>query len=146
DEARCAQRETRNRVASRFSAERIPDAPARTPCPGDGSVGTSATSRCASLRRNSFTRIVPPLVALMRQTIRVLPLLRFELRPEPLLALAQLGRECFAEILGGVDRPDLDLGLFRHRIGAPLDPLDRMVERVHFPQPVARDKLARRRE
>src|SRR5690606_17743559 len=64
-------------------------------------------------------------------------LLPLELFPKALLLLAKLGREFLAEVLGGVDRPDLDVGFLRHRVRAALHPLDRLLHRVDFPQPVA---------
>src|SRR3954471_4721532 len=61
-----------------------------------------------------------------------------------LLLLAQLGRELGAEVLGLEHLADLDLGLGAgHRVGAALDPLDRLFLRLHLPEPEAGDQLLR---
>src|SRR5512133_2652226 len=48
---------------------------------------------------------------------------RRDLLAQPIFLLAQLGREGLAKVLRLENRPDLDLGIARHRIGATLDPL-----------------------
>src|SRR5215211_2535859 len=67
-------------------------------------------------------------------------------RPQPLLLVPELGRELVTEVLGLEHLPDLDLGLSLVRIGTALDPFDRLVQRLHLDQPVARDQLLRLRE
>ena len=57
------------------------------------------------------------------------------------LALAQLGGELVAEVLGLEHRPDLDHAVIAVGVRDPLDPLDRLVERLDLPQPVARQQL-----
>src|SRR6185437_8305245 len=59
----------------------------------------------------------------------------FQLRAQPLLLLAQFGREHIAEVLRLEYRADLDDRLARHRVRAAPDPGDRLVQRSHLPQP-----------
>ena len=71
---------------------------------------------------------------------------RYSLRGELLAACASsasrsLGRELGAEVLGLEHLADLDLRVLQHRVGAALDPLDRLVLRAHLPQPEAGDQL-----
>src|SRR5690606_27616420 len=67
-----------------------------------------------------------------------------ELDAQLVLLLAQLGREFLAEILGLVDRPDLeDALLARHRVRALARPLERLVHGLDLPEPEARDELLR---
>src|SRR5262249_29200644 len=56
---------------------------------------------------------------------------------------AHLGRERIAEVLGLEDLADLDLAFFVMRIRTALHPLDRLVPRLHLPDPEARDELFR---
>src|SRR5437763_16503330 len=63
------------------------------------------------------------------------------LRPQPFLLLAQLRRDPGAEVGGLEHRPDLDFALARMRVGAALQPLDRLVHRLHLPEPEAGDEL-----
>src|SRR5690606_39947876 len=70
-------------------------------------------------------------------------LLRLQLLPQPLLLLPELGCERLAEVLGLEDRPDFELGLRARRVRAALRPLDRLVHRLHLPEPVAGDELLR---
>ena len=63
------------------------------------------------------------------------------LRPQPLLLLAQLGRELLAEIVGLEDLPDLDLGASVE--GRALEPLQGLVHRLDLPDPEAGDQLLR---
>ena len=55
------------------------------------------------------------------------------LRAQALLLLPQLGRELAAEVFGFEYLSYLDLGLAGERIGAALDPGNRLVLRFHFP-------------
>src|SRR5438046_4627249 len=68
-------------------------------------------------------------------------LLRGDLRAQALLLLPQLGGELGAEVLRLEDLADLDLGILPHRIGAALDPFDRLFLRLHLPDPEAGDQL-----
>src|SRR5262249_12997739 len=69
------------------------------------------------------------------------PLL-LDLPAQLLFLLADLaGRVDGREVLGLVDRADLDLRLGRHGVGAALHPLHRLLHRLHVPKPVARDQL-----
>src|SRR5512143_856490 len=61
---------------------------------------------------------------------------------QALFLLAQLRREFRAKVLVLEYLADLDLGLGAgHRVGAPLDPLDGLLLRLHLPQPIAGDQL-----
>jgi hypothetical protein len=54
--------------------------------------------------------------------------------------LAQFRRELRAKILAFEERPNLDFRLGAgHRVGTALDPLDRLLLRLHLPQPEAGD-------
>src|SRR5215471_16386760 len=69
-------------------------------------------------------------------------LLRPHFGAPPLHPRAQLGGEFLAEVLRLEDRADLDLRLLaRHRIRATPDPLHRLLQRLHLPDPEARDEL-----
>src|SRR5438309_4928517 len=68
-------------------------------------------------------------------------LLRGYLRAQALLLLPQLGRELGAEVLRLEHLADLDLGILPHRIGAALDPFDRLLLRLYLPDPDAGDQL-----
>src|SRR5437879_155864 len=68
-------------------------------------------------------------------------LLRGDLRAQALLLLPQLGRELGAEVLRLEHLADLDLRILPHRIGAALDPFDRLFLRLHLPDPEAGDQL-----
>src|SRR4051812_45432783 len=59
--------------------------------------------------------------------------------PQPLLLLAQLGRERGAEIVRLEPPANLDLGPAVE--GGTLQPLDRLVHRLDLPQPEAGDQL-----
>src|SRR4249919_2917797 len=85
-------------------------------------------------RRASRSLIVSP--AALRRLLVVLRLL-----PDPLLLLAQLGRELLAEVLGLEDLADFDRARLVVRVGAALDPLHRLLEGAHLHQPVAGDQL-----
>ena len=51
-----------------------------------------------------------------------------------------------SNVLHRLQRLDLDLGGFRHRIGAPLDPIDRLLHGTDLPQPVPGHQLIRLRK
>src|SRR5262245_39383705 len=70
-------------------------------------------------------------------------LFRRHLRAQPLLLLPQLGREGVAEIVRLKHLADLDLRFLARRVGAALDPLDRLLLRLHLPQPEAGDQFLR---
>src|SRR5438876_480764 len=70
-------------------------------------------------------------------------LLCSDLRAQALLLLPQLGRELGAEVLRLEHLADLDLGILPHRIGAALDPFDRLFLGLHLPDPETRDQLLR---
>src|SRR4051794_23924061 len=75
-----------------------------------------------------------------------LPLLRLGLGAQPLLLLAQLGRERLAEVLGLEHLAELDrraLTLTRTGPGHALHPLDRLFLRLHLDDPEAGDQLLR---
>src|SRR5215813_8070822 len=81
----------------------------------------------------------PALERLARSSLRVLPL---DLPAELVLLLADLARGVGdGEVLGLVERTDLDLRFGRHGVGAALHPLHRLLHRLHIPEPVARDQL-----
>src|SRR5688500_7543621 len=61
----------------------------------------------------------------------------FDLLAEPLLLLAQLGRELVAEVVGLEDRPQLEHALLAGGVRAALRPLDGLVHVADFPEPVA---------
>src|SRR5690606_31433385 len=73
-------------------------------------------------------------------------LLILGLRPQACILLPDLRRHDIAEILHLVHRPDIDIRVFEHGIGATLDPFDRLVHVLHFPDPVTGDDLLRLRE
>src|SRR5688572_15644426 len=52
-----------------------------------------------------------------------------------------LDRLARAEVLQLEHLADLDLALPQHRVRATLDPLDRLLEGVHLPEPEAGDQL-----
>src|SRR5262249_58060216 len=62
----------------------------------------------------------------------------FGLGAVALLLLPELGSQRLTEVLGLVERPDLDLLAVERRA---LEPRDRLVHRVHLPQPEAGDQL-----
>src|SRR5689334_22437900 len=64
-----------------------------------------------------------------------------DLRVRALGLLFQFRRELLAEILRLEQLPDLDLGVTRHRVGAALDPFDRLFLCLHFPDPEAGDEF-----
>src|SRR5262249_59396163 len=71
---------------------------------------------------------------------RLLP--RGRLRSKTLLLGSQLRREFRSEVLHLEERPNLDLRLLSGKgIRAALDPIDRLVDRLHLPQPVSGDEL-----
>src|SRR4051794_10242348 len=108
------------RWVSVVTRERVTNAVARA-APGAGAV------RSARARRR------PSLLLLARG-----------LGAEALLLLAQLGRECLAEVLGLEDLTELDrraLALTRTGPGHALHPLDRLLLRLHLDDPEAGDQL-----
>src|SRR5215471_9574765 len=56
-----------------------------------------------------------------------------DLLAHPLHAFQMLGREVLAKILRLKEFANLHLRFSRHRIGAPLQPLDRLLHRPHLP-------------
>src|ERR1700738_3715881 len=67
-------------------------------------------------------------------------LLPRRLRAKALFVLAQLGRECLAEILDIEDLPDFDFGSAVE--WRALHPFDRFILRLDLDQPETRDKIA----
>src|SRR5258707_15267998 len=63
------------------------------------------------------------------------------LRALPLLLRAQLRRELRSEILRLEYLADLDFGVTFERVGAALDPVDRLFLRFHLPDPEAGNQL-----
>jgi hypothetical protein len=55
------------------------------------------------------------------------------LRPQPLFLLPKLGRERFAKVSGLIQRADFDFSLPVVGIRALLEPLDRLLQRIHLP-------------
>src|SRR5438067_2894200 len=99
--------------------------------------------RHAGASRSLLDPILDPILDLILDQIpgrsrRGLPLPR-RLLAHSLLLRAQLRRELLAEVLGLEDRPDLDFGPAVER--RALEPLDRLVDRLHAPHPVAGDEL-----
>src|SRR5262245_3071105 len=64
-----------------------------------------------------------------------------QLRAQPFFLLTEFRRELGAEVLRSEDLPNFDLGLSLHRVGAALDPLNRLFLGLHLPQPKAGDQL-----
>src|ERR1700733_3872670 len=64
----------------------------------------------------------------------------------PLALLAQIRRKGLAEVFGLEDRPNLDHRLAWMRIGAALQPFDRLVDGFDLPQPEPGDQLLGLRE
>src|ERR1035438_6206497 len=64
----------------------------------------------------------------------------------PLALLAEVRREGLAEIFGLEDRPNLDHRLAGMRIGAALQPFDRLVDGFDLPQPKPGDQFLGLRE
>src|SRR4051812_30766481 len=98
-------------------------------------------SRVGARDGDPSPRALPQL--LRRDGCRLAALPCAKLRPQSLFLLPQLGRELLAKVLGLEDWPNLDLGLATHRVGTALDPLDRLVERLYLPDPVAGDQFLR---
>src|SRR5262245_40654927 len=67
---------------------------------------------------------------------------RRDLLADPLLLLAELGRELGAEVVGLEHLPNLDLALLAgHRVGRALHPLDGLFLGARLDQPEPRDQL-----
>src|SRR5687768_6242094 len=99
------------------------------------SRATPAISRADSIRQTaSMVRVTSALA-----TVRLRGSLG--LRPQLLVPLAQLRRELVSEVLGLEDRTDLDHAVLVVGVRDPLDPLDRLVERLHLQDPVAGEQL-----
>src|SRR5204862_299917 len=85
-----------------------------------------------------------PKAAAGRRAYSALRLQLGRLGAQALFLLAQFRRELGAEVLGLEHLANLDLGLAaRHRVGAALDPLDRLFLRLHLPEPEAGDQFLR---
>src|SRR3954468_10681687 len=130
-------------------------APGLSGTPDSGHCSSAATS--ASWARSSATptsrtiRASPAISRAdsIRQTASIVRLIsgdatggaglraRLGLLAQPRLALPELGRELLAEVLGLDHGPDLHLAVRAVRVGDAPYPLDRLVERLHLPQPVA---------
>src|SRR4249919_144002 len=158
----------RRRSIARLRAVAISQAPGFSGTPASGHCSSATSS--ASWARSSATPTSPVIRASaaisradsIRQTASIarrasrslicLPAARrrlscrrllvlLGLRPDPLLLLAQLGRQLLAEVLGLEDLADFDLARLVVRVGAALDPLHRLLEGAHLHQPVAGDQL-----
>src|SRR4051812_6271342 len=70
----------------------------------------------------------------------LLPLPLRGLRAQPFLLLTQLGRELVSEVVALEDLTQLDIAFLE---GNALRPLDRLLLRLHLPDPVAGDELLR---
>ena len=137
----------RSRGAWRSPSARRPGSPGRPTAATAPARSTSASCARSSARPTSRTIRVSPAISRgdsIRQTAsivrcrslapsrrpsaycRVLAHLLVDL----LGALLQLGRELLAEVLGLEHLADLDLRRARHRVGAALDPLDALLERL----------------
>src|SRR5690242_19323274 len=155
----------RRRSTARCFAVAMSQAPGLSGTPDSGHCSSAATSAsCArsSARPTSRTIRARPAISRadsIRQTASIVRLTsgdataapglraRLGLLPQPRLALAELGRELLAEVLGLEHGPELDLAVGRaFGTGNALDPLDRLVERLHLPHPVAGHELLRLRE
>src|SRR6266550_2924096 len=68
-------------------------------------------------------------------------LLRRDLRAQALFLLPQLGSELGTEIRRLEHLANLDLGIPLERVGAALDPFDRLLQRLHLKHPEAGDQL-----
>src|SRR4029079_11369721 len=99
--------------------------PGRRRAPSASARRSAAAPRSARRRRSCAAGRCPP--------GRASALL--DLRADPLLLLAQLGRELVAELLHLIDLADLDLRGAGHRVRAALDPLERLLERLALPDP-----------
>src|SRR4051794_24617763 len=78
-----------------------------------------------------------------RRKILLLRRLPLYLLAQPLLLLAQLGRELGAEVRRLEQRAHLDLAVLVMRVGAAREPFERLVHRLDLPQPEAGDQLLR---
>src|SRR5262245_1636076 len=67
--------------------------------------------------------------------------LLLDLLAQPRFLRAQLGRELGAEVLGLEHGPDLQRRLRAGRVRAAFRPLDRLLQRLHLPDPEAGDEL-----
>src|SRR5258707_119338 len=111
---------------------------------------TASIARCVSLVFSSVTsrnqrdrlRRGKPGVGHVASPARELLLKRRGLRADPVFLLAQLGRDLRAEVVGLEHLPDLDLRFaLGERIGAALDPFDRLFLRLDLKDPEAGDQL-----
>lgn len=66
---------------------------------------------------------------------------RFQLHSELFFSGLKFRREFRPEVGGIEDLADFEFGIRGHRIGAFLRPLDRVFERIHFPDPKASYKF-----
>src|SRR5687767_2144843 len=78
--------------------------------------------------------------AAVRPSLYPRPLVRaFQSGPQPLLPSPQLRRELGAEVFCFENRADFDFGVAAK--GRALQPVDRLVDRVHLPDPETCDQL-----
>src|SRR5207244_2161076 len=160
---RSSRASRRNRSMARCLAVPMSQAPGLSGTPDSGHCSRAATSAsCArsSATPTSRTNRARPAISRadsIRQTASIVRLtslagtldrrrhrlaVRLGLLPQARLLLAQLGSELLAEVLSLEDRTDLDDRLAAgHRVRDALDPLNRLVERLHLPHPVAREQL-----
>src|SRR4051794_39378160 len=68
------------------------------------------------------------------------------LRPQPILLLPELGRERLAKVGGLEHLADLNREVGTRGVRAALDPFDRLLLRLHLPDPETGDQLLGLRE
>src|SRR3954447_19402213 len=88
----------------------------------------------------SIVRFVAELTRSAMRGLGLLPLLLGGLLAQPLLLVAQLGGELLAEVVGLDELAQLHLAV---RERGALQPLERLLLRLHLPDPVAGDELLR---
>src|SRR5215813_12009763 len=113
------------------------------PCPKHPQGGRE---RCGIVLPNytsAFAYAVPSCVHSVARSVRQVssPLVLLRLRAHARVPLAHFRRGGIAEVLDLEQWPDLDLAFLLVRIGAALDPVDRLLKRRHFPQPEAGNEL-----
>src|SRR3954471_3995474 len=143
----------RRRSIARCLAVAMSQAPGFSGTPDSGHCSSAATSAsCArsSATPTSRTMRARPAISRADSIRQTASMARWasnsvarRLLAQARLLLAQLGGELLAEVLGLEDLADLDLRLGLHRVGAALDPLDRLFERLDLDDPEARDELLR---
>src|SRR5437588_6230539 len=106
-----------------------------------GAGATPAKTKATSIAILTVSRIWSSASRIVPACRRSILSLRRDLRPQTLLLLLQLGRERVAEVLRFEHLADFDLGAAAER--RALQPLDRVLLRLHLPQPEAGNELLR---